>query len=336
MLTKIFESVPDAIVITNQAGRIVRVNAEAEKLFGYDPDELLGQMVEVLVPERLRAKHVIHRESEPAQHSVRPFGTVSELYARRKDGSEFPSDVMLISMETDEGWVAVATIRDLTERKRAEARLRESEESFRLLVDAVKDHAIFRLDTDGCVTSWNVGAARIKGYSAEEIIGQPYSCFYTLEDIKQGKPQDRLKLAAAQGRVEDEGWRVRKDGSKFWANVIITALEDEGGRLRGFANVTRDFTDRKRAEEALVLEITNLLVSKLDIRDLLAAISTSISRVKQHDYANLALQDPGTQQFRVLPVDSPYEEDPIHQGALLPLDEGSDRGTRRRCPPPRT
>ena len=232
---------------------------------------------------------------------------------------------MLISMETDEGWRAVAIIRDLTERKRAEEELRESEENLRLLVDGVKDYAIFRLDTDGCVTSWNPGAERIKGYSTEEIIGRHYSCFYTSEDIKQGKPQDKLKLAATQGRSEDEGWRVRKDGSQFWANVIITALEDEGGRLRGFANVTRDFTDRKRAEEALMLEITNVLVSKLDIRDLLAAISTSLSRVKPYEYANLALQDPSTKQLRVLPLGSPYEEDPIQQGALLPL-EGSPAG----------
>jgi len=321
----IFESSPDAIVITNREGRIVRVNTEAERLFGYGPDELLGHTVELLVPERLRAEHVAHRESEPARHHVRPFGTVSELYARRKDGSEFPSDIMLIPMESDEGWVAVAIIRDLTERKRAEEQLRESEESLRLLVDGVKDYAIFRLDTDGRVTSWNPGAERIKGYRAEEIIGQNYSCFYTSEDIKQEKPRDRLKLAAAQGRVEDEGWRVRKDGSQFWANVIITALQGEGGRLRGFAKVTRDFTDRKRAEEALVLEITNVLVSKLDIRELLAAISTSLSRVKLHDYANLALRDSGTEQFRVLPVDSPYEEDPIHHGALLPL-KGSPAG----------
>lgn len=322
---EIFESAPDAIVVTNREGQIVRVNTETEKLFGYDHDALLGQLVEVLVPERLRSEHVAHRESEPAQHRVRPFGTVSELYARRQDGSEFPSDIMLITMETDEGWRAVAIIRDLTERKRAEAQLRDSEENLRLLVDAVKDYAMFALDTDGRVTSWNAGAARIKGYCAEEIIGQHFSCFYTLEDIEQGKPQRKLSLAAAQGRIEDEGWRVRKDGSKFWANVIITALEDDAGRLRGFVKVTRDFTDRKHAEEALVLEISNVLVSKLDIRELLSAISTSLGRVKPHEYASLALQEGDSKQLRLLPVDSPYEEDLIHQGALLPL-EGSPAG----------
>ena len=322
---KFFEFAPDAIVVTNQEGRIVRVNAQAGKMFGYEPDELLGQIVEVLVPERLRAMHVTHRESEPARHLVRPFGTGLELYARRKDGSEFAADIMLNSMETDEGWLMVTTIRDLAERKRAEEQLRESEESFRLLVEGVKDYAIFRSDLEGRVASWNAGAERIHGYRANEIIGQPFIVFYTPEDVERGKPEDQLKLAATQGRAEDEGWRVRKDGSRFWANVIITALKEDAGPLRAFALVTRDFTDRKRAEEALVLEITNVLVSKLDIQELLAAISASISRVRPHEYANLTLQDPETKQLRVLAVDSPYEEDPIHQGALLPL-KGSPSG----------
>ena len=323
---KIFECSPDAIVVTDREGRIVCVNAQAEKLFGYGPDELLGQMVEALVPERLRSVHVAHRESEPAGHRVRPFGTVPDLLARRKDGSEFPADIMLSTLETDEGWLAVTIIRDLTEPKWAEAQLRESEENFRLLVEGVKDYAICSLDPDGRVVSWNAGAERIQGYGVEEIIGRHFARFYTPEDIERGKPESELRLAAAQGRVEDEGWRVRKNGSRFWANMIVTALrDDEVGQLRGFALVTRDFTGRKRAEEALVLEITNVLVSKLDIGELLAAISASLSRVKTHEYANLVLQDPETKQLRVLAVDCPYEEDPIHQGAPLPL-EGSPAG----------
>ncbi|HKV78089.1 MAG TPA: ATP-binding protein [Candidatus Sulfotelmatobacter sp.] len=125
---KIFESAPDAIVVTDRQGRIVCANVRAEKLFGYGPNELLGQIVEILVPEPLRAVHVAHRESEPTRHQVRPFGTLSELSARRKDGSEFPADIMLSPVETDEGWLAVTIIHDLTERKRAE-------ESFRLLAE---------------------------------------------------------------------------------------------------------------------------------------------------------------------------------------------------------
>ena len=127
--------------------------------------------------------------------------------------------------------------------------LRESEERFRLLVEGVKDYAIFMLDTEGYVTTWNEGAERIKGYEAEEIIGEHFSAFYTDEDVERGHPEEELRVAADEGRYEEEGLRVRKDGSTFWANVLITALRDEEGELRGFAKVTRDISARKEAEE---------------------------------------------------------------------------------------
>jgi PAS domain S-box-containing protein len=130
-----------------------------------------------------------------------------------------------------------------------ESRLLDSEERYRLLVEGVRDYAIFLLDPSGRVTSWNVGAERIKGYRAEEIIGKHFSVFYPPEDLARGKTEYELRVAAAEGRFEDEDWRVRKDGSRFWANVIITALRDPAGRLRGFAKVTRDLTARRRAEE---------------------------------------------------------------------------------------
>ncbi|MBD2013429.1 PAS domain S-box protein [Microcoleus sp. FACHB-53] len=138
---------------------------------------------------------------------------------------------------------------EIQERQQKEAALSESEERFRLLVEKVKDYAIFMLDPSGRVVSWNSGAERIKGYRADEIIGQSFSRFYPDEEIQHGYPQRLLEIAAAEGQVEDEGWRVRKDGSRFWANVVITALRDETGNLRGFTKVTRDITDRKRAEE---------------------------------------------------------------------------------------
>jgi PAS domain S-box-containing protein len=139
----------------------------------------------------------------------------------------------------------------LAAQRRAEVRLRESEERFRLLVESVQDYAIFMLDTDGRVTSWNVGAERIKGYRAEEIVGRHFSCFYPPEDVEDGKPERELSEAASVGRVTDEGWRVRRDGSRFWANVVITALRDPAGRLQGFAKVTRDRTEQREAEEEL-------------------------------------------------------------------------------------
>src|SRR5712691_1913248 len=125
------------------------------------------------------------------------------------------------------------------------------EERFRLLVETVKDYAIFMLDLEGRVASWNAGAERIEGYHAEEIVGRHFSCFYLPKDLEAGKPARQLEAAAAQGRAEDEGWRVRKDGSHFWANVVLTALRDEAGTLVAFAEVTRDLTEQRRAAEVL-------------------------------------------------------------------------------------
>jgi PAS domain S-box-containing protein len=141
--------------------------------------------------------------------------------------------------------------RDLSERRRAEIALRRSEDRFRLMADAVQDYAIFMLDPEGYVGTWNTGAERIKGYKASEIIGRHYSCFYPESDVRTGKPARQLEIAAEQGRFEAEGWRYRKDGSKFWANVVITPLRDETGKLIGFAKITRDITERMLNEKSL-------------------------------------------------------------------------------------
>jgi PAS domain S-box-containing protein len=140
---------------------------------------------------------------------------------------------------------------EIEERNQIEMVLRESEERLRLVAEGVKDYAIFMLDTGGYVVSWNAGAEHIKGHKSEEIIGKHFSIFYPQEDIEYGKPQHNLDMAMRDGHYEDEGWRVRKDGSRFWANVVITALRDEYGNLRGFSKVTRDITERKQMEEAL-------------------------------------------------------------------------------------
>jgi PAS domain S-box-containing protein len=143
---------------------------------------------------------------------------------------------------------AFASREEMGKRNTIEHQLQESEERFRLMVSSVKDYAIFMLDPNGYVISWNDGAEHIKGYRADEIIGRHFSCFYPEEDIREGKPLQEFRTAMSAGRVEDEAWRVRKDGSKFWASVVITALWDSSGRLKGFSKVTRDITERKRAE----------------------------------------------------------------------------------------
>ena len=145
----------------------------------------------------------------------------------------------------------IARLEQKTQALEAEAALRQSEERFQLLVESVQDYAIFMLDVEGRVSSWNVGARRIKGYKASEIIGEHCACFYPQEDRESGKPQHDLEAARLAGRFEDEAWRIRKDGSRFWANVIITALHDEAGQFCGFSKITRDSTERMQAHEAL-------------------------------------------------------------------------------------
>jgi PAS domain S-box-containing protein len=148
-----------------------------------------------------------------------------------------------------------------------ELALRQSEERFRLLVEAVQDYAIFMLDPDGKVSSWNTGAERIKGYKSHEILGKHFSCFYPEEDVRSGKPQWELVIAAKEGRFEDEGWRIRKDGSSFWANVIITPFRDDTGKLLGFGKVTRDFTEKMQAQKALQKEVAERRDTQRQLHD---------------------------------------------------------------------
>ncbi len=305
LFERLYDSLPDGVLVTNAEGEILRVNSQAENLFGYSRAELVGQPVELLIPERFQASHVGQRHGYVQEPRRRPMGTRLELYAKRKDGAEFPVDIMLSPFESEEGPRVIAVVRDITARKRAEEALRESEERLRSIMESVEDYAISTLDPEGRFSSWNPAAERIIGFRASDVIGKHFSLSYLPEDIERGKPEQALKLAAERGRVEDEGWRLRKDGSQFWADVVITALRDKAGTLRGFSEITRDFTARKHAEEALLLEITNVLISDLDIRKLLSAISASVSQVTPHDYASLALYDPEIRKLRLHVLNSP-------------------------------
>jgi PAS domain S-box-containing protein len=160
------------------------------------------------------------------------------------------------------------------EEKHPQESLRQSEERFRLLVSCVKDYAILMLDPDGRIVSWNEGAERIKGFRAEEIIGQHFSVFYPSEDVERGKPYQELVVAAQEGRLEDDGWRVRKDGSRFWANVVITALRDESHQLRGFAKVTRDMTEHKQNEEKIRIQNAHLRAANEELEAFCHSVRT--------------------------------------------------------------
>jgi len=167
-----------------------------------------------------------------------------------------PSESYMGLSSMEERLRTIADLQQKTQALEHALKLRQSEERFRLLVEAVQDYAIFMLDPTGHIVSWNNGAQRIKGYQAAEIIGKHFSCFYPPEDLQNGKPQWELEVASKEGRFEDEGWRIRKDGSRFWASVIITAIRDDAGKLIGFGKVTRDVTERMRAQDALRQEIT--------------------------------------------------------------------------------
>ncbi len=301
---RLLEAAPDAMVIVDRNGRMLLVNSQTEKMFGYPREELLDQPVEILIPENFRQKHPQHRDAYHSAPHPRPMGIGLELMGRRKDGSTFPVEISLSPLQEEGGVLVTAAIRDVTERKRVEEALRQSQERFQTLVEEVKDYAIFRLDPTGRILSWNQGAQKIKGYTAEEIVGQHFSCFYTSEDQDTGKPDEELRLAAAEGRWEEEGWRLRKDGSRFWADVVITALHDKDANLLGFTKVTRDITEGKRAREAFLLEVTNALVSNLDVRELLSAIAACVRQVKPFDYATLALYDAPSQMLRMHVLES--------------------------------
>jgi PAS domain S-box-containing protein len=231
-------------------GHVSSWNAGAQRFKGYTESEILGEhFSRFYTPEELAAG-VPARALATAEAEGR---FEAEGWRVRKDGERFWAHVVIDAIRDPHGHlVGFAKItRDLTERKAAEEVLRRSEEQFRLLVQGVTDYAIYMLDPDGRVASWNGGAQRIKGYEPEEIIGEHFSRFYTEDDKAAELPRKALEIAASEGRFEKEGWRLRKDGSRFWASVIIDAIRGDDGTLIGFAKVTRDVTEKRQAQEAL-------------------------------------------------------------------------------------
>ena len=247
----VVDSAPNGILMIDKRGAIVLVNTKIEDTFGYRREELLGKPIETLVPARYRGQHPEHWEKFFDTSQTQAMGAGRDLFGLHKNESEFPIEVRLNPIETTGENLVLASVVDITERKHAQEQLRQSEEHDRTMIEKVLEYAIFMLDGEGRVVTWNGGAERIKGYRSEEIIGKHFSCFYPAEEIKGGRPEQILKTALAEGHCEDEGWRVRKDGSRFWASVALTAVRDGGGRLVGFSKVTRDLTRRRGAEEHL-------------------------------------------------------------------------------------
>ena len=257
----LLEAAPDAMVVVNQGGEIVLLNVQAEKQFGYRRDELVGQKVKNIIPEGFAERLIADGTRSAAEVLAQHIGTGLELIGQRKDGSEFPIEIMLSPLESADGILVTAAIRDITtrrdeekhlaqmegRRRLAEEALRESEESYRMLLHGIQDYAIFMMDPRGQILNWNAGAERIKGYIAEEIIGRNFSCFFPPEDIERGRPEEVLRTTAENGRHEEQGMRMRKDGSRFLASLTFTALRDPAGNLRGFSEFSHDLSESKES-----------------------------------------------------------------------------------------
>jgi PAS domain S-box-containing protein len=330
-LALLVDAVQDyAIFILSPEGEIQSWNQGAARIMGYRADEAIGRNFSIFYAPGDVAARKPDRELEV----VRREGRIEdEGWRIRKDGKQFWANTIITALYRPSGELRgfAKVTRDLTQRRNAEAKLRESEELFRLLVSSTRDYAIFMLDPTGHVATWNAGAHRIKQYEPEEIIGRHFSVFYPEEDVRAGKPERELEVAIARGSIEDEDWRIRKDGTRFWANVVITAMFDSAGTLRGFAKVTRDITERKNSEEtqrALLQQREARLQAEDDRRRAESSyrVAQEANRAKDEFLMTLSheLRTPMTAILgwaRMLPIMKP--DDPTFREAINSIARGA-------------
>lgn len=310
------EAVTDyAICMLDADGIVSSWNPGAERLKGYSAAEIIGQHFTRFYTDEDRAAGLPARALQTARDEGK-FET--EGWRVRKDGSRFWAYVVIHPVRAGDGMlVGFAKItRDLTERRQAEDTLRRSEEQFRLLVHGVTDYAIYLLDPGGFVSSWNPGAQRIKGYLPHEIVGQHFSRFYTEEDRAAGLPERALSVAAREGRFEREGVRLRKDGSRFFAHVIIDAIRDDDGRLAGFAKITRDITERREAQEKL--ERTREALVQAQKMEAIGQLTGGVA----HDFNNLLMAVLGSLEL----MRKRLPDDPRLKSLLENAVKGAERG----------
>ena len=250
----LIKNLQEALFLLDNEGYIKFCNPAAAELSGYSNEELLTLSISVFYPynEGDSTQDSIKTDYELSQ-AAKTGSFVSEGWRRKKDEALFWAEMTYAPVKDDRGNLAgfSCVLRDTTAKKKRVVHLKQSEERTRLMVEAIQDYSIFMIDAEGLVLTWNEGAIRLYGYTADEVIGKRFSIFYPLDSIKEGWPQQHLKLATANGKCQDNGWRVRKNGSAFWASVVLTALFNSSNQLIGFSNVVRDETERREQEELL-------------------------------------------------------------------------------------
>src|SRR6476469_9176740 len=261
-------------------GIVTSWNAGAERITGFQTEEIVGQHFSKFYTDEDRKARMPQKVLDTARREGKFVG---EGWRVRKDGSRFWASVVVDRINDDDGnLIGFAKItRDMTDARTTQQALLEAERRFRILVQGVTDYAIYMLDPDGRVTNWNAGAERIKGYAPDEIVGEHFSRFYTPEDFDAGVPKKALDTARKTGRYEAEGWRVRKDGRRFWASVVIDAIKDEDGKLIGFAKVTRDMSEKR--ETQLRLEESREQLFRAQKMEALGQLTGGLA----HDFNNL-------------------------------------------------
>jgi PAS domain S-box-containing protein len=303
-----------AIYMLDPDGIISNWNAGAKRIKGYEADEVVGRHFGMFYPEKDREAGLPAFSLETARRCGK---FEAEGLRVRKDGSQFLASVVIDALYEGNELIGFAKItRDITERNKAADALRESERHFRLLVNGVTDYALYMLDPDGIITNWNAGGERIKGYRPEEIIGQHFSRFYSNADQAAGRPARALRLALESGRYEEEGWRVRKDGTFFWASIVIDPIRDDENRLVGFAKITRDITERREAQQEL--EKLQLKLAQSQKLDALGQLTGGVA----HDFNNLLMVITGSLNA----LKKVAGGDPKALRAVQAIDMASQRG----------
>lgn len=303
-----------AIYMLDPDGIITNWNAGAKRIKGYDAEEAVGRHFEMFyLPDERRAGAPAN-----ALRVAREKGKFeAEGWRLRKDGTQFLASVVIDALYEDGELIGFAKItRDITEKNEAAEALRESERHFRLLVSGVTDYALYMLDPNGIVTNWNAGGQRIKGYLPEEIIGKHFSAFYSSADQTAGRPARALKHALEHGRYEEEGWRVRKDGTFFWASVVIDPIRDDENRLIGFAKITRDISERRESQQNL--EKIQRQLAESQKLDALGQLTGGVA----HDFNNLLMIVTGS--LHVLKKIA--GDDPKALRAVQAIEAASQRG----------